>query len=322
MFNSTPAVTKNLLLLNVTLYIVSLVLETQGIPVSDYLSGHYMNSVLFEPYQIVTHMFMHSLTDPFHIIFNMFLLVMFGGHLERVWGSKRYFIFYIACGFGAFVLYNSIGVWQIMQLKNEIVAQGWDLVEINTRIIETKNLNLYGMSYVEFYSKFNIGIGELNSLNNIDLLPDYYGKVRSQLVGASGAIFGLLAGFAILFPNTQLMLLFPPIPINAKYLIGGYLIYEIYNSIFVTNDHIAHLAHVGGAIVGIIIVLIWRKQRKHLLRRQFLNGALLECCLQRNRVVGQLRQHRVGAVLVKHPDSHQTARRRNSVVLCDVRLDR
>ncbi len=79
------------------------------------------------------------------------------------------------------------------------------------------------------------------------------------MAGASGAIFGLLAGFAILFPNTQLMLLFPPIPVKAKWLIGGYLAFEIYSSIYRSNDSIAHLAHVGGAIVGIIMVLYWRK---------------------------------------------------------------
>ena len=83
------------------------------------------------------------------------------------------------------------------------------------------------------------------------------------MVGASGAIFGLLAGFAMLFPNTQLMLLFPPIPIKAKYLIGGYILYEVYNSFMVVNDQIAHLAHVGGAIVGIVFILVWRKKDRN-----------------------------------------------------------
>ncbi len=83
------------------------------------------------------------------------------------------------------------------------------------------------------------------------------------MVGASGEIFVLLAGFAMLFPNTQLMLLFPPIPIKAKYLIGGYILYEVYNSFMVVNDQIAHLAHVGGAIVGIVFILIWRKKDRN-----------------------------------------------------------
>ena len=83
------------------------------------------------------------------------------------------------------------------------------------------------------------------------------------MVGASGAIFGLLAGFAMLFPNIQLMLLFPPIPIKAKYLIGGYIAFEVYSSFNMSGDHIAHLAHVGGAIVGIIFILVWRKKDRN-----------------------------------------------------------
>ena len=94
-------------------------------------------------------------------------------------------------------------------------------------------------------------------------LVNYFYLQTSTMLGASGAIFGLLAGFALLFPNTELMLLFPPIPIKAKYLIGGYLAFEIYSSIYRAGDQIAHLAHVGGAIVGIIIVLIWRKRGKN-----------------------------------------------------------
>ena len=112
MLNNLPPVTKNLLLLNILFYVVSLFLASNGIDVSQKLGSHYFNSILFEPYQVVTHMFMHSLTDFFHILFNMLLLVMFGAHLERVWGAKRYFIFYFACGFGALILYNSIGVWK------------------------------------------------------------------------------------------------------------------------------------------------------------------------------------------------------------------
>ncbi len=243
MLRNIPQVTKNLLMLNIMFYIVSLVLASNGTDLTRNLGAHYFNSILFEPYQIVTHMFMHSLTDFFHILFNMLLLVMFGGHLERVWGSKKYFIFYIACGLGAFVLYNSIGVWQIMELKTQLINDGYDLTVLNNKVSEMR------------FNSINI-----NSDNSQLLLENYISMTFSHLVGASGAIFGLLAGFAMLFPNTELMLLFPPIPIKAKYLIGGYLAFEIYSSIFRSNDQIAHLAHVGGAIVGIILILIWRKK--------------------------------------------------------------
>lgn len=243
MLNNIPQVTKNLLLLNIMFYIVSLVLASNGTDLTRELGAHYFNSILFQPYQIVTHMFMHSLTDFFHILFNMLLLVMFGAHLERVWGARKYFIFYVACGLGAIVLYNSIGVWQIMDLKNQLIQDGYDLTILNNKV---ESASFEAIS--------------LNSDNSQYILESYIAKTYSHLVGASGAIFGLLAGFALLFPNTELMLLFPPIPIKAKYLIGGYLAFEIYSSIFRSNDQIAHLAHVGGAVVGIIIILIWRKR--------------------------------------------------------------
>lgn len=243
MFRNIPPVTKNLLLLNIMFFVVSVVLAQNGTDISRMLGAHYFNSFLFQPFQIVTHMFMHSITDFFHILFNMLLLVMFGGHLERIWGGKRYFIFYIACGLGAIVLYNSIGMYQIYELKNALVADGYDIRILNSQLIAE-----------------NFDSIQIHSMASQELLQKYINLSFSTLVGASGAVFGLLAGFALLFPNTELMLLFPPIPIKAKYLIGGYLAFEIYSSIYRSGDQIAHLAHVGGAVVGIIIILIWRKR--------------------------------------------------------------
>lgn len=247
MLRNLPQVTKNILLLNVTLYIVALVLTSQGSDLGTMLGAHYVNSILFEPYQVVTHMFMHDLNSPLHIFFNMFLLVMFGAHLERIWGAKRFFLFYVACGLGAFALYNSIGVWQIYQLKQDIIAN--NIVDIDT---------FHGVIRQHYSEGLHYMYPESETMSQYEFLN------TSSMVGASGALFGLLAGFAMLFPNTELMLLFPPIPIKAKYLIGGYLAFEVFNSFNSGNDHIAHLAHVGGAIVGIILILIWRrKDRKN-----------------------------------------------------------
>ncbi len=247
MFNNIPLVTKNILIINILVYIVTMVGVQMGNNIDAYLAGHYLNSPLFEPYQVITHMFSHSTFDVFHILFNMFLLVMFGGHLERIWGPKRYFIFYFACGIGAFLLYNSIGIYQIAQIQEVLTGQGYNIDKLGYELSQLSYQDLVARQY-----EMNLTIEQV----------DYWSLIHSQMVGASGAIFGLLAAFAILFPNTRLMLLFPPIPIKAKYLIGGYLAYEVYNSIYQTNDHIAHLAHVGGAIVGIIFVLFWRKYDK------------------------------------------------------------
>lgn len=241
LLSNTPPVTKNLLIINVILYLLSHVMLSKGIDLTSYLGAHYFNSPLFQPYQVVTHMFMHSLYDFTHILFNMLLLVMFGSHLERLWGPKRFFIFYFASGLGAFVLYNTLGFWELMELKTTLTRMGYSIDTLNS-----KTINLY-------FSDTEVSTMPQELRRYIELS-------YSNMVGASGALFGVLAGFAVLFPNTQLMLLFPPIPIKAKFLVGAYLLFEIYNSVTMVNDQVAHLAHVGGAIVGIILVLYWRKQ--------------------------------------------------------------
>jgi len=228
----------------------------QQIDLSSLLGAHYFNSPLFEPYQIVTHMFMHSLGDFTHILFNMLMLVMFGSHLEREWGAQRFFIFYFVSGLGAIVLYNSIGFWELHQLKQAIQLAGVDIDVFNNKIEHRyfTEEELHTMS------------SEMKELRNMSSeMIRYIELSYSTMIGASGALFGILAGFAVLFPNVQLMLLFPPIPIKAKFLVGAYLVYEVYNSLYNQSDQVAHLAHVGGAIVGIILVLIWKTQgKKHL----------------------------------------------------------
>jgi len=236
--NNIPQVTKNLLLLNILMFVLTFVFQQQGVDLGSLLGAHYVNSPLFEPYQVITHFFMHG--DLFHILFNMFALVMFGGFLERLWGPKRYFILYISAAVGAFALYNAIGVYEIMELKKHLTSAGIDLNEIDAMLKE---------------GKYYPGVSPE--------LTEYSIKCLTPMVGASGAIFGIMAAFAILFPNTELSLMFIPVPIKAKFLIGGYFVYEVYRSIYQTEgDHTAHLAHVGGAIVGAILVLIWRRKDK------------------------------------------------------------
>ncbi len=237
--NHLPQVTKNILILNVVFFIATWFLETSGIDLISIFGAHYINSPLFEPYQIITHFFMHG--NIFHIFMNMWLFVMLGSYLERLWGEKRFFIFYISCAIGAFVLYNSIGVYELVQLKKELIARGYDLVEIN--------------QHIKSYSTFQY------NMNDYALIKEYREKVYTPMVGASGAVFGIMAAFAILFPNTEFMLYFA-IPIKAKYLVGAYFIFEVYQSYYSQGDNVAHLAHVGGAIVGALFIVIWRKTDK------------------------------------------------------------
>ena len=254
MFNNIPPVTKNFLLINVTLYIVSMVLLNSDINLFDLLSTNYLTSVFFEPYQVITHMFMHSSAGIGHIFFNMFALVIFGSYLEKVWGAKRFFIIYFAAGLGAFLLYNGIGVYQMFQLKNEIIA-----------------LNILDGTQFQSIDEFEALLVNNEKNGQIfvpEMLPSALAELqyfhRSSMLGASGAIFGLLAAFGILFPNTELYLLFIPFPIKAKYLIGGYIAFEIFNSFqYGTGGSVAHLAHVGGAIVGAAYVLYSRKKDRN-----------------------------------------------------------
>lgn len=257
MFGNIQPVTKNLLLLNVAMFLLTLFFEYQGqgIDLGSLLGAHYFGTPLFEPYQLISHFFMHG--NFFHILMNMYILVMFGSFLERLWGPKRYFILYVASALGAVLLYNSVGFFQILELK-ETIHNSNAIAALNGLLRETGG-HITDANLMEIAQRYGI-----TTQVQYNALGDYAIKSIVPMVGASGAIFGLLAAFAILFPNTELMLLFPPIPIKAKWLIGGYFVFEVYSS-FQNNagDNVAHLAHVGGAIVGAILVLIWRRTGKN-----------------------------------------------------------
>ncbi|MDG2464216.1 MAG: rhomboid family intramembrane serine protease [Crocinitomicaceae bacterium] len=256
MLNNLPPVTKNLLLINIALFILTIIfMGNGGFDLSQYLSSHYVGTTLFEPYQIVTHMFMHSNADIMHIFFNMFLLVIFGSHLERVWGPKHFFIFYISCGIGAFALDNIVHGMEVFRYKSELIQAGVNIDAIDLFIERS-----FGMGRVEIINSLS---QMAPSAQAMDSASGYFILSRTSGVGASGAIFGLLAAFAILFANTELYLMFIPIPIKAKYLIGVYVLYEIYQVINPVNgDNTNHWAHLGGALVGTIIVLVRRKTNK------------------------------------------------------------
>ena len=186
----------------------------------------------------------------FHILMNMWLFIMLGAYLENLWGPKRFFIFYVACALGSFALHNAIGVYQIHELRANLVTLRIPMDAVDSIIRNTDRSAL--IEVLENY---------LNT-NNYPINQDfntYFKLCITPMVGASGAIFGVLAAFAILFPNTEFRLYFA-IPIKAKYFVGAYLLFEIYQAIENNaGDSTAHLAHIGGAIVGGIIVLIWRK---------------------------------------------------------------
>jgi len=234
--NAIPPVVKNLIIINALMLLASYILEMKGIDLGSILGLHYVQSPDFRPYQLVTHMFMHA--NPMHLIFNMFALWMFGRVLESVWGPKRFFIFYFVTGLGAALFYSLVNFIEFQYFAGKMLPETVQMVMTQGAEILNQGKN------------FSDPIaGKLNLLLN------------TPTVGASGAVFGILLGFGMLFPNTQLMLLFPPIPIKAKYFVAGYGAIELFSGIVPhSGDNVAHFAHLGGMIFGFILIKYWNKK--------------------------------------------------------------
>lgn len=239
-FLGLPPVVKNIILINaIMLLAVWAGKSVFGTDLTTILGLYFPKSENFMPVQIISHMFMHG--GFMHLFFNMFALYMFGGILENIWGGKRFFIYYMVCGLGAAFVHETVIFFQYNKLLNVL---GPDQVQ---KVIEE------GGAYFS-ESKFYVDEA-MKSLQIILNVPT---------VGASGAIFGILLAFGVLFPNTQLMLLFPPIPIKAKYFVIGYGAIELYLALTQPGSNIAHAAHLGGMLFGYILLRYWRKTTKTL----------------------------------------------------------
>jgi membrane associated rhomboid family serine protease len=230
-----PPVVKNLIFINILMLLAYYVAgSTLNIDLNRLLGIYFPKSDQFKPIQILTHMFMHG--NPMHLIFNMFALYMFGQILEQVWGPKRFFIYYIITGLGAALTYEVVIAVQYVKIMNIITPEQLQEVLDNGNTYFTQ-----GKGYLDPVMK------ELQSI------------LYTPTVGASGAVFGILLAFGVLFPNTQLMLLFPPIPIRAKYFVAIYGGIELYLAVTQPGSSIAHAAHLGGMIFGYILIRVWRK---------------------------------------------------------------
>jgi membrane associated rhomboid family serine protease len=229
-----PPIVKNLIFLNVIMllatYAAGSVFE---IDLNRLLGIYFVKSDQFRPFQIITHMFMHGGFT--HIFFNMFALYMFGQVLEQVWGPKRFLVYYLVTGLGAMVIHEAVMGFQYLRIMN--VISPLDLQEV---LDNGGTYLMQGKGYVDPVMK------ELQSI------------LYTPTVGASGAVFGVLLAFGVLFPNTQLMLLFPPIPIRAKYFVMIYGGIELYLAIKQPGSQVAHAAHLGGMLFGYILIRIWR----------------------------------------------------------------
>ncbi len=240
-FSSIPPVVKRLIILNALVFLFTHFIKSDGslIPI---LGLFYIESPFFFPSQLISHMFTHGGTG--HIFFNMFALWMFGSPLEKVWGGKRFLIFYLITGFGAVFLHQFVDYLQIRQALGTLTIPMQDMISSG------------GIEY--FLNNFRGDI-PASSQAGIEMIQSI---VSTPVVGASGAVFGVLAGFAMLFPNTELMLLFLPMPVKAKYFVPIYAGLELFLGISqIGGDNIAHFAHLGGALFGFILVKVWNKDR-------------------------------------------------------------
>lgn len=231
-FGNLPVVTKNIIIINVILYVATLLLkQAKNIDLTDYLGLHDYLSPDFKPHQFITYIFMHDTHNFSHILFNMLGVYIFGQVLENVWGAKRYLIFYIVTGLGAAIaqyIITHISIVEYLSAVNLEIETHKDDPAFFAQKLEEKSFVLK----------------------------------NAVTVGASGSLFGLLGAFGLLFPNTLLYLYFF-IPIKAKWLVIGYGAFELFSGISNNpGDNVAHFAHLGGLAVGIILVLIWRKNRQ------------------------------------------------------------
>ena len=261
--NITPVV-KQLLIINSIFFIGS-----YFVPVSyDLFALYYPESNNFKIWQLITHMFMHA---PFpnlsHIIFNMFGLYSFGSALEQLWGGKKFIFFYISCGLGAALLHTAVNYFEIHSLLSEIASLNLSTSEIH---------QLLNVDYNSLFDGSGKMIaGEINTIlervqcnqEQFDAIREASNISKGTVVGASGALYGLLAAFAFMFPTAQLGLMFIPVPIKAKYFVPGLLLVDLFlgfngQSIFgAGSTGIAHFAHIGGAITGFIMMWYWKKNQ-------------------------------------------------------------
>jgi membrane associated rhomboid family serine protease len=230
-----PPVVKNLIFLNIIMLLLLWAGRSVfGIDLDNILGIYFPKSDHFKPIQILTHMFMHA--NFTHLFFNMFALYMFGQVLEQVWGPKRFLIYYFVTGLGAMILHESVMAFQYVKIMKVISPE-----QLQEVLDNGYNLALQMKQYADPV------MGGLQSV------------LYTPTVGASGAVFGVLLAFGVLFPNTQLILLFPPIPIKAKYLVAIYGGIELWLAVTQPGSSIAHAAHIGGMLFGYILIRYWRK---------------------------------------------------------------
>jgi membrane associated rhomboid family serine protease len=232
-------IVKHLIIINVIFFIASIVF---GELMYDLFAMHYPNNSDFILWQPVTHMFMHG--DITHILFNMFGLWMFGTPLEQMWGKQKFVFFYLSAGFGAVLIQTIVYHYDVMSVTQILIDNGLTNSDVDA-----------------FYKTGRLNTSIIQSVGE-DRLYSGIQSFKAVMVGASGALYGIIVAFAMLFPNVQLMLLFPPIPIKAKFFVPLLILFDLFFGFTSYSvGPIAHFAHIGGAVTGFLMMWYWKKNQ-------------------------------------------------------------
>ena len=252
MFNITPMV-RNLLIINVVIFI----LQDKLIPTGQFALYHF-GSEFFQPVQLFTHMFLHG--GWAHVFSNMFSLFIFGPLLERFWGPQRFLVFYLITGLGASLLYSGVRAYELSEVRQDAATYIENPTPMGFyNFLEDHFEGRYQRQFVVEYKRDpdnEVYIEESKSA----VKQVYNELLNVPMLGASGAVFGLLMAFGLLFPNLELMLLFFPVPIKAKYFVLLYGAFELYSGFNrMPGDNVAHFAHLGGMLFAYILVKMWQR---------------------------------------------------------------
>lgn len=257
MFRRLTPVAKNILIINVVIFMIG---SVASLPLSDWFGLRVVFSSQFAPYQFLTYMWLHG--GLWHLIGNMIAVLVFAPMLETVWGSKRFLTFYLICGIGAGLLYGTADIIEKYPIKQSAEVFLADPSPEAFEMFVVKNKSMVNRSAAAelvdlYYSNASYESSAVAAVKQI-----YTGVINGNMIGASGAVFGILFAFAFLFPNTELFLLFPPIPIKAKYLVFFYGAYELYSEFNrIPGDNVAHLAHLSGMLIAFILLKLWKKNQ-------------------------------------------------------------
>jgi len=259
---------KHLIIINVIFFLATYFIGEEIM--YNTLALHAPTSDKFQFWQLLTHMFMHGGIS--HIAFNMFGLWMFGSPLEQYWGTNKFLFFYFSCGLGAAALHLGVYYFELQQILEGAAALNLShdtvhqILNIDFIVNNYPDADLFGRKATEI----------LRNAGKLQLLQQYPAagqslinaalQNQSPMLGASGALYGVTVAFALMFPNVELMMLFIPIPIKAKYFVPGLLVFDLVmgirgQAIFGQGDGIAHFAHLGGALIGFIMMMYWKNKR-------------------------------------------------------------